>query len=70
MGNTFNPEKYDMVFCPLCNGKGKLPKNPDEFDVCRRCGGFGLIRKEGKTFDRKGKPISTPFQVDSRVVEE
>jgi hypothetical protein len=32
------------------NGKGKLPMNPDEFDVCRRWGGFGLIKKESEIF--------------------
>jgi len=46
MGKTFDPEKYNLVFCPVCNGKGKLPKDPDEFDVCKECGGFGLIKKE------------------------
>jgi DnaJ-class molecular chaperone len=51
MGKTFNPEKYNMVFCSVCNGKGKLPKNPDKFDVCRRCGGFGLIKKESEIFE-------------------
>jgi DnaJ-class molecular chaperone len=51
MGNTFNPEKYNMAICPLCKGNGKLPKNPDGFDVCRRCGGFGLIKKTMKIFE-------------------
>jgi DnaJ-class molecular chaperone len=46
MGKTFNSEKYNMVFCPVCNGKGKLPKNPRGFDVCRKCGGFGLVKRE------------------------
>jgi len=41
-----------MVFCPVCNGKGKLPKNADEFDVCRRCGGFELIKKESEIFEK------------------
>ena len=27
MDKIFNPEKYGMVFCPDCKGKGKLPKN-------------------------------------------
>jgi hypothetical protein len=26
MGKIFNPEKYGMVLCPDCKGKGKLPK--------------------------------------------
>ena len=32
MGKSFNPEKYNMAFYPLCKEKGKLPKNPDGFD--------------------------------------
>jgi DnaJ-class molecular chaperone len=49
MDKTFDPEKYEMVFCPFCNGKGKFVKNPDGSDVCMRCGGFGLIKKEEVT---------------------
>ena len=51
MGKTFNPKKYNMVFCSVCNGKGKLPKNPDGFDVCKECGGFGFIKKEMGIFE-------------------
>ena len=64
----FNHEKYGMVICPYCNSHGYI-QNPER-QCCPKCGGFGFIRKEGKTFDRKGKPISTPFQADSKVVEE
>ena len=46
MGKTFNWGKYNMVFCPVCNGKGKLAKNPGSSDVCRKCGGFGLVKRE------------------------
>ena len=46
MGNTFDPEKYNMAFCPVCNGKGRLPKHPQGFDVCGKCGGFGFVKKE------------------------
>jgi len=46
MGKIFNPEKYNMMFCPNCKGKGKLPKDPDGFSVCSRCGGSGVIKKE------------------------
>jgi DnaJ-class molecular chaperone len=46
MDKIFDPEKYGMVFFPDCEGKGKLPKNPDGFIVCSRCGGSGAIRKE------------------------
>ena len=48
MEKTFDPEKYNMVFCPLCMGEGKFLKDPDDgFDVCTSCGGFGLIKKGG-----------------------
>jgi len=46
MGKTFTPQKYRMVFCPVCNGKGKLPKNAHGFDVCKECGGFGFVKRQ------------------------
>jgi hypothetical protein len=46
---TFDPEEYNMVFCPLCMGEGRLPRGADGFDVCTRCGGFELIEKGGVT---------------------
>ena len=48
MGKTFDPEKYGMTFCPLCQGDGKLAKPHEGFEVCKECGGFGLIKKEGE----------------------
>jgi len=51
MGKTFDPTKYNMVLCPLCKGKGRLDKNPDGFDVCKECGGFGFIKKEMGIFE-------------------
>ena len=50
MGKTFDPGKYNMVSCPLCKGKGKYLQNPDGFEVCTRCAGFGLIEKGKETF--------------------
>jgi DnaJ-class molecular chaperone len=47
MGKAFDPEKYGMTFCPFCQGDGKLPKPTEGFEVCKECGGFGLIKKEG-----------------------
>lgn len=32
-------------------GKGKFPRNSNEFDVCRRCGGYGLIKDESEIFE-------------------
>ena len=48
MGKTFNPEIYNMAFSPLCKGKGKFAKHPDGYDVCGKCRGFGLVRKESE----------------------
>jgi hypothetical protein len=45
MGEAFDPERYEMTFCPLCQGDGKLAKTPEGVEVCKECGGFGLIRK-------------------------
>ena len=51
MGNIFKPEKYNMAVCPLCNGKGRLPKNRGGFIDSRRCEGFGFIKKETGIFE-------------------
>ncbi len=67
MDKKFNPEKYGMMVCSVCAGHGRI-RNPDEVKTCQNSGGFGFVRKEGKTFE--GKLIATPFQADSRVVEE
>lgn len=53
MGKIFYPENYGLLFCPDCNGKGKLPKNPDGFIVCPRCGGSGVVKKEKKAFEEE-----------------
>jgi DnaJ-class molecular chaperone len=45
-GKIYNLEKYGMVVCPICNGKGKLLKDSHGFEVCSKCGGFGMIKKE------------------------
>jgi hypothetical protein len=29
MDKPFDPEKYEMIFCPLCQGDGKLAKTPE-----------------------------------------
>jgi len=51
MKKKFDPGKYGMVFCPHCNGSGKLVKAFDGFDeVCPKCGGFGLVKREIEAF--------------------
>ena len=47
MGVAFDPEKYGLNFCSLCQGDGKLPNPTEEFVVCKECGGFGLTKKQG-----------------------
>ena len=44
MMRTFDPKKYDLVFCPICNGNGEVPEDPGGVKVCANCGGFGLIK--------------------------
>ena len=61
----FDPEKYGMMFCPRCHGRGKFIHDALETGVCKVCGGFGLTIK-GK--EKKGSrddfvlahAISTP----------
>ena len=43
---SFTPERYRMIFCPICSGKGYLERSHGDREVCRMCRGFGLIRKE------------------------
>ena len=54
MDKNFAPEKYGMVICPLCNGKGFLIKESPHTNVllktaCTKCGGFGSVKKEEET---------------------
>lgn len=55
MEKTIDPEKYSMVICPLCKGKGKFLQDPDGLEVCTRCSGFGLIIKEKETVREEKK---------------
>ncbi len=50
----FDPEKYGMIFCPGCRGFGKSFHDARGVNVCKVCGGFGLIKKEkkGSVFDQ------------------
>jgi hypothetical protein len=47
-GKDFSPEKYGMIFCPDCNGSGRFFTDAKAIDVCKTCGGCGLIKKEEK----------------------
>ncbi len=46
LNKTFDPEKYGMIFCPMCGGKGFII-NPKR-KCCPKCGGFGLIKEENR----------------------
>ena len=51
IAERFNPEKYDMTFCPGCSGSGRSfadAQGVNVCNVCKVCGGFGLIKKEEK----------------------
>ncbi|MBS3918611.1 MAG: hypothetical protein KG012_06955 [Deltaproteobacteria bacterium] len=59
MDKNFAPEKYGMLICPLCSGKGFLIKDSDQINVtlrrvCTKCGGFGATKKEEEAFESWG----------------
>jgi ssDNA-binding Zn-finger/Zn-ribbon topoisomerase 1 len=41
---NFNPGKYGMVVCPICNSYGYI-QNPKRLR-CPKCEGFGFIKME------------------------
>ena len=45
----FCPTKYGMIICRYCNSHGYIyyPKR----QVCPKCEGFGLIKKDQEGFD-------------------
>ena len=51
MGKTVNPGKYNMAFCLVCNGEGKIAKYSWGFDVFKECGGFGFIKRDPEIFE-------------------
>jgi DnaJ-class molecular chaperone len=59
MDKDFVLEKYGMVICPLCGGKGFLIKFSERVNVtlrkvCIKCGGFGAVKKEAEVFKSLG----------------
>jgi DnaJ-class molecular chaperone len=57
MGIT--PEKYGMTICPSCSGKGYSYESQAGRDICRICGGFGLIKKETSAKEQNQNQILT-----------
>jgi DnaJ-class molecular chaperone len=43
-GKIFESEKYGLVTCPNCNGRGYVQTEGRQ--CCPKCGGFGFVRKE------------------------
>ena len=59
MDKNYAPEKYGMVICPLCSGRGFMIKRSDRVNVtlrrvCTKCGGFGAIKKEEEVYRSPG----------------
>jgi DnaJ-class molecular chaperone len=38
--------KFGYMQCPHCNGYGSSLKDPEGVNICTRCGGSGLVKKE------------------------
>jgi len=59
----FDPGRYGMIFCPDCGGSGKSFQGARAANVCRVCGGFGLIKKqEGSGFS--GQDIGRDIPIE------
>ena len=56
-GKRFHPEKYGMILCPDCGGSGKSTHDAKGADICKVCGGFGLIKKKLVSVSRPYHPI-------------
>ena len=52
MDKTFDPGKYQMSICPICDGYG-LIRSSDDVKVCENVEDLGLLRKTGKVFIKK-----------------
>ena len=46
VGRRFDPNRYGMIFCPICSGSGRSFAEAQGVNVCKVCGGFGLVKKE------------------------
>jgi PHP family Zn ribbon phosphoesterase len=57
LNKALDPKKYGMVSCYECNGNGKLLNDPENMEVCPRCGGFGFIKKEEDPDKIKGQKV-------------
>jgi rRNA maturation endonuclease Nob1 len=46
INGRFKAERYGMIYCPDCKGSGKSFNKVKESEVCKVCGGFGLIKED------------------------
>ena len=56
-GKMFDPEKYGMIFCPGCSGSGKSFDDAKGVNVCKICGGCGLIKREKNDIPGRRVPV-------------
>ena len=48
-GRHFDPDKYGLIYCPVCKESGKLFNEVEERVVCKICGGGSAsLRKRKK----------------------
>lgn len=66
MGRRFNPERYGMIYCPVCKGSDKLFNEVEREVVRKICGEFGLIKKEEENDFDDHRVHSVPNWVESR----
>ena len=66
MGRRFNPERYGMIYCPVCKGSGRLFNEVEGGIVCKTCGGFGFIKREKENNFDDQRVHSEPEWVESR----
>ena len=54
IGRSFNPNRYGMIYCPVCKGSGKIVNGLEGGVICKTCGGFGFIKKHKSDLEGNG----------------
>ena len=65
-GRRLNPDRYGMMYCPVCKGVGKSFDGVEGRVVCKICGGFGFIKEEKENNLDGHRVHSEPNWVESR----
>ncbi len=68
LGRRFDPDRYGMDYCPVCNGSGRSSNGAEGMVVCKICGGFGLIKREKESNFECHRVDSKP-DADRRMTE-